>query len=97
VTTAGTFSIHRLKPGFFGGYETTAQGVRLATPEKALLDALYVAAARSRLFARLPELELAPAFDEKTAREWLRRPPRYRRTMVGRRLEQILAESRSAH
>jgi predicted transcriptional regulator of viral defense system len=47
-TTLGAFSIHRLAPTFFGGYETLKEsGVRLATPEKALLDTLYLGPTRS--------------------------------------------------
>jgi hypothetical protein len=39
-TEVGTFSIHRLSPRFFGGFETVEEtGARVATPEKALLDA----------------------------------------------------------
>ena len=40
-TSLGTFSIHRLAPSFFGGYEIVqTSGVNLATSEKALLDTL---------------------------------------------------------
>jgi predicted transcriptional regulator of viral defense system len=53
-TSLGTYSIHRLAPTFFGGYDTVkTSGARLATPEKALLDTLYLVPARSRLFAHL--------------------------------------------
>ena len=92
-TRLGTFSIHRLAPGFFGGYETVpASGVHLATPEKALLDTLYLVPARSRLFARLPEVELPERFRRAEARRWLARiPAGPRRMMVARRLDQLLA------
>jgi predicted transcriptional regulator of viral defense system len=57
-TTLGAFSIHRLAPTFFGGYETLREsGVRLASPEKALIDTLYLGPTRSRMFAHLPEEE----------------------------------------
>jgi predicted transcriptional regulator of viral defense system len=56
-TSLGTFSIHRLAPRFFGGYETLKSGVRLATPENALIDLLYLGPVRSRLFVHLPEIE----------------------------------------
>jgi len=93
VTSVATFSIHRLVPEFFGGYTTDERtGVMLATPEKALLDVLYLSAARSRLFARLPEIELPRRFNLRECRRWIRRiPAAYRRTMVSRRLEEILA------
>lgn len=92
-TRLGTFSIHRLAPGFFGGFETVADsGVRLATPEKALLDILYLVPARSRLFAHLPEIELPGRFNRSEARRWIARiPAGPRRAAVAQRLDRILA------
>lgn len=90
-TRVGDYSIHRLAPSFFGGFETTASGVRLARPEKALLDSLYLAPARSRLFAALPEVEIPRGFDRKEARRWVERiPAGPRRRLVERRLEKLL-------
>lgn len=95
TTEVGDYSIHRLSPSFFGGFETTAAGVRLARPEKALLDVLYLAPARSRLFAMLPEVEIPRHFNRDEARRWLSRiPPGPRRTMVQRRLETRLRGTR---
>ena len=93
-TSIGTYSIHRLVPEFFGGYQTDADHeVKMATPEKALLDVFYLAAARSRLFTHLPELELPPAFRVTECRRWIARiPAAYRRSMVTRRLDAVLAE-----
>jgi len=91
TTSIGTYSIHRLAPEFFGGYGTDHE-VNMATPEKALLDVFYLAAARSRLFARLPELELPPTFSVRRCRRWIARiPAEYRRVMVARRLDAALA------
>ena len=93
VTSIATCSVHRVVPGFFGGYTTDPRTqVKMATAEKALLDVLYLSAARSRLFARLPELELPQRFDVRECRRWIKRiPAPYRRTMVTRRLDAILA------
>ncbi|MHC4514862.1 MAG: type IV toxin-antitoxin system AbiEi family antitoxin domain-containing protein [Planctomycetota bacterium] len=97
TTSIGTYSIHRLVPEFLGGYRTDSnsdsdQEIKMATPEKALLDVLYLAAARSRLFARLPELELPRAFSVRECRRWIAEiPAAYRRKMVTNRLEAILA------
>ncbi len=93
VTSIATYSVHRLRPEFFGGYATDpSTHVKMATPEKALLDVLYLSAARSRLFARLPELELPRRFDVRECRRWIRRiAAPYRRTMVARRLDTILS------
>ena len=89
-TRLGVFSIHRLAPSFFGGSETV-NGVRLARPEKALLDTLYLAPARSRLFAALQELEIPWRFDERAARAWVERiPAGPRRRAVEMRLAALL-------
>ena len=91
-TSVGTLSIHRVAPSFFGGFELRESGVKLATPEKALLDVFYLSSARSRLFATLPELELPPSFRFKEARSWLARIPSKRlRTVVAARLEATAA------
>ena len=95
-TSLGTFSIHRLAPSFFGGYETVkTSGVRLATPEKALLDTLYLAPARSGLFAHLPEIELPERFDRDRIRYWVQRMPAgLRRKSVEQRLDALLPARR---
>jgi predicted transcriptional regulator of viral defense system len=91
-TRMGAFSIHRLAPTFFGGYETLqGSGVRLATPEKALIDTLYLGQARSRLFAHLPEIEIPRGFNVREAGKWVGRiPPGPRRSSVEARLSRLL-------
>ena len=90
TTSIATFSIHRIVPEFFGGY-TTAQEIKMATPEKALLDVLYLSAARSRLFSHLPELQVPRSFRVRECRRWIARiPAAYRRKMVADRLEAAL-------
>ena len=95
-TSLGTFSIHRVAPSFFGGYEIVkTSGLRLATPEKALLDTLYLAPARSRLFAHLPEVELPEHFDLGRISYWVRRiPAGPRRKSVEQRLDAVLMAQR---
>jgi hypothetical protein len=61
-TPLGTISFHRLPAELLLGYEIEADGSKIATSEKALFDTLYLAPARSRLFARLPELEIPREF-----------------------------------
>jgi len=58
----GTVSFHRVPPELFFGFEITEDGAKIATAEKALFDILYLAPARSRLFARLPEIEFPRKF-----------------------------------
>jgi Predicted transcriptional regulator len=93
TTPLGTVSVHHVQPAFFFGFEETGRsGGRLATPEKALVDFLYLTPARSKLFRALPELEWPRRFRVRTARSIVRRidPPR-RRTLVARKLEELLA------
>jgi len=95
ATAVGHYSIHRLAPSFFGGFESTPAGIRLATPEKALLDVLYLGPARSHLFAALPEVELPAGFSPTKARRWLTKvPPGPRHTMIERRLRAFLRGAR---
>lgn len=83
-TSIATFSVHHVAPEMFGGFEVDARsGIRLATPEKALADVLYLSGTRSRLFAALPEIELPPRFRWSTVRAWLRRAPSSRLRAMG--------------
>lgn len=95
-TRAGTYSVHHVSPQFFGGAPMDHRtGVRLASPEKALIDFLYLSPARSRLFARLPELELPAGFSRVEARRWVGRIPSARvRTIVARELDRLLGAKR---
>ena len=97
TTPLGTVSIHHVDPGFFFGFEDAgASGGRLATPEKALVDFLYLAPARSKLFRALPELELPARFSVRRARAIVARiGSSSRRAMVSRALEDIMRGARS--
>ena len=67
-------------------------GIKIATPEKALVDFLYLSPTRGRLFAALPELELPRGFRRAEARRWVARIPSTRRkTIVARKLNDVLA------
>jgi hypothetical protein len=93
-TTLGTFSVHRVAPRFFGGFDVTpGSGAKVATPEKALLDVFYLSGTRSRMFAALPELELPPTFRRDIAHEWIARIPSVRlRSIVSHRLDALLSK-----
>lgn len=85
-TPLGTISFHHLPQELFGGFDAHGpHGVKMASPEKALVDTLYLAPTRSRLFARLPELELPKGFDPKKARAWTDHIPSERRRQQVRR------------
>ncbi len=96
TTPLGTVSIHHVDPGFFFGFEHAgSSGGRLATPEKALVDFLYLAPARSKLFRTLPELELPARFSLRRARAIVARiGSARRRTMVSRALDAIVLGAR---
>ncbi|MBX3187609.1 MAG: type IV toxin-antitoxin system AbiEi family antitoxin domain-containing protein [Labilithrix sp.] len=94
TTRAGALSIHHVAPEVFGGFEETAEGVKLATAEKALFDVAYLSAGRSRRFTNLPEIELPRGFRRAELARWLQRitSPRSR-TITERKLEQLLARA----
>jgi predicted transcriptional regulator of viral defense system len=93
ATTVGVYEIHHLAPGLFGGYHGSEESGYLATPEKALFDAVYVrAAAGSRAF--FPELALPSDFNDDQVREWTGRIESARlRTLVSRRLREALRQA----
>jgi len=74
VTALGTVSVHHIDPSFFFGFQPEERGAaKIATPEKALIDFLYLSPARSRLFRALPELELPRGFKVNEVRKIIRR------------------------
>jgi len=91
TTPVGTVSVHHVEPRFFFGFDEAGRnGGRLATPEKALVDFLYLGPARSSLFRALPELEWPRGFSARVARSIVRRiEPVRRRTFVSRALERL--------
>ncbi|MGO8968852.1 MAG: type IV toxin-antitoxin system AbiEi family antitoxin domain-containing protein [Myxococcaceae bacterium] len=91
-TPLGNYSFHHLPPELFGGWAVPPRsGLKMATPEKALADFLYLTPTRTRLFAALPELELPAGFRPAQTRAWLRRIRSQRlRTIAEARLEQLL-------
>ncbi|MDH5676916.1 MAG: hypothetical protein OEZ06_32670 [Myxococcales bacterium] len=97
-TPLGTVSLHQLAPSFFFGYETQAvTGVKIAVPEKALLDVLYLRPARSRRFRALPEFELPKRFSPRRAREMVSEiGASRRRNFVARELERALSRAQAA-
>ena len=68
-TPVGTYSIHRLPPELFGGYEER-NGERMATPEKAVFDTLYLARARGKRFSHLTEVDLPAGFRDEVLSDW---------------------------
>ncbi|MGH8250527.1 MAG: type IV toxin-antitoxin system AbiEi family antitoxin domain-containing protein [Steroidobacteraceae bacterium] len=70
-TPMGTISFHRMPPELFKGFElSTASDAKIATPEKALFDLIYLAPGRSRVFSRLPELTIPRRFQWQRLKEY---------------------------
>ena len=91
-TSVGVFSMHKIVPEFFllDGFDIL-KDVHLATPEKALLDVLYLSATCDRRFASLPELEFPPSFSTRRARKWIAKIPSTKmRGIVESRFEKLI-------
>ena len=90
-TALGDVSIHHVAPEFFFGFERVNEhNAWMATPEKALLDVLYLRPTKTRLFSALPELTFPKHFSPKRARAVLKRIPSLnRRTLVQRQFEEF--------
>ncbi len=95
-TPLGAVSLHHVPTSLFFGYEPIrAGGPAVATPEKALIDFLYLSPARSRLFAALPEVELPRGFRITRARDIIARIPSVnRRQLIRRRFDALIGAGR---
>lgn len=71
-TRLGTFSIHKISPDFFKGFDWYRKtgDFLIAEPEKALVDCLYLSARRKNQFRHFPELHFPETFDFNKARWW---------------------------
>lgn len=71
-TDMGSISIHHINPAVFFGFEYIPKTqIKMATPEKALWDFLYLFSAKTHLFKALPELELPKKFNSRLMIQWL--------------------------
>lgn len=87
TTSIGTFRVHRIATELYGGTTgATASRAGVATPEKALFDAVYLLIARTG-HGSLPEIEVPDDFDEEALSSWVDRiaSPRWR-TLTARYL-----------
>jgi len=92
-TPIATYSFHRIHPAFFVGFDWHSSGqFLLATPEKAVVDCLYISGRKAKRFEFFPELELPRSFRFRVAREWASRigEPRVR-TYVLKKLKALSA------
>jgi predicted transcriptional regulator of viral defense system len=93
-TPYGVISIHHIDASFFSDYTVVGDAhshIKMATPEKALLDVFYLTPAKSNLFKLLPELELPKNFNVKKAYQIIRKiKSTKRRTIVKKKFEDIV-------
>jgi len=76
-TSVGMFSFHRIHPNFFDGFDWYRGGREflIATPEKALIDSLYLSSRRGKQFGFFPEIEFGRQFRFREAEGWVERIP----------------------
>jgi predicted transcriptional regulator of viral defense system len=95
ATPLGTVSFHRMPPELFHGFEVDEHGAKIATAEKALFDVLYLAPARSRLFARLPEASFPREFRWSQVRDFARHvKSATRRSFIDKRVQEMQRAAR---
>ena len=90
-TPMGTISFHRMPPQIFTGFElSSGSDAKIATPEKALFDLLYLAPGRSRLFSKLPELSIPRGFHWPRLKKYIQQVNSSgRRTYIAERISAI--------
>jgi predicted transcriptional regulator of viral defense system len=70
-TPVATISFHRMPPELFQGFELSSPSdAKIAIPEKALFDLIYLAPGRSRVFSTLPELAIPRRFQWQRLKEY---------------------------
>ena len=97
-TPIATVSIHHIHPTFYFGYEEKgANGLlKIASPEKALLDIFYLSQTKTRLFKTLPEVELPKNFKIAVANKMIAKITSIRKqTLVQRRFSQFIHSIKS--
>lgn len=91
-TKLGTFSIHRIPPSFFNGFDWYKGDCSflIAEPEKALIDSLYLSTRKKKQFGYFPELYFPKSFSFKKAARWVEKIPDPRiRSSVEKKLAEI--------
>jgi len=92
-TQLGDVSIHHIQPDFFTGYTIiNEKQIKMATPEKALIDFLYLKPAKSKFFHSLPEVDLSSNFDTRHAYDFISMiPAQQHKTRVKQSFEELVA------
>ena len=78
ATPVAHYSLHHVNPDFFFGFDILDSGVALASPEKALIDFLYLTPSTAKYMKSLPELSFPKKFSVKKAKDIMVRIPSIR-------------------
>lgn len=91
-TPRATVSIHHIQPDFFFGYEDHLDSwLKIATPEKALVDILYLSSTKTGFFHTLPEVEFSKAFKHHEAKKIIAKiPTKKKRDLVEKRYKALV-------
>jgi predicted transcriptional regulator of viral defense system len=93
-TPLGRVSLHHVSPKFFVGYDTPTEiaWLKIAVPEKAIVDILYLRMTSLGDFKGFPEIEWPRNFKWEAARKFARlTPPGARRALMLSALEDLRA------
>lgn len=73
-TAIGIFSVHRIAPSFFAGFDwyKGSGNFLIAEPEKALVDCLYLSARKKKQFGHFPELYFPSSFSFRKVEKWIK-------------------------
>ncbi|MBN2494560.1 MAG: type IV toxin-antitoxin system AbiEi family antitoxin domain-containing protein [Deltaproteobacteria bacterium] len=95
-TPVGTFCFHRIQPAFFSGFDWyREQSFLIASPEKALIDCLYLSSRKGGRFGHFPEIEPIAGFSVRRARDWVKKIPYPKiRAHVSAKLTALLESAR---
>lgn len=86
-TPLGIYSFHHCNPEFFIGYDFIKPYLKMATPEKALIDYFYFAPTKTRQFTKLPEVEFPKRFSWRKVEQYCETIPSKRtRSLVWTKL-----------
>ena len=99
-TRIGTFSVHRIAPLFFDGFDwyEGKGSFFIAGPEKALVDSLYLSACKGKRFGYFPELYFPKSFSFKKAKAWAQKIPNSKiSSCAQKRLMELFKVNRTYH
>lgn len=96
-TSVGSYSYHRIHPHLFAGFDWYGkrQDFLVATPEKAIVDSIYLSSRKGQRFRFFPEIILGTEFSFERAKGWVERIERdpWAREYVLRKLDDLERET----